>query len=229
MTRWLRRTYDSIGLTQYAPGPHLGAVQDTLRSSVVLCLDVSGSMAIDKRIPEAISGSRLFVDEALACRFDVGVVVFSATDVEGVLGLTADRAALLEYIDDLGGQRAGMDRLRADERYLQWLRNPVGADPAQTDLAPAVVRALKLLADRPNTRVIAVFTDGEIAHPGKVANAIQHATEIHIDVIICALEADRPAGNRDTLAGVQIQTASADGNGIRDAISGMAGSLKQQT
>ena len=45
MPDWVRKTFDSIGVTQSPPGPALPAVQERYFGHVVLCIDVSGSMA----------------------------------------------------------------------------------------------------------------------------------------------------------------------------------------
>ena len=45
MATWIRRPFDAPGLTQIPPGPHVRAVQGRFGGTVMLCIDVSGSMS----------------------------------------------------------------------------------------------------------------------------------------------------------------------------------------
>ena len=60
MADWIRRSFTSAGLTQIPPGPHLRALQDRFGGTVMLCIDVSGSMD-GRPILEAVRGAREFV------------------------------------------------------------------------------------------------------------------------------------------------------------------------
>ena len=57
MPGWIRRSFTAAGLTQIPPGPHLGALQGRFGGTVMLCIDVSGSMD-GMPIMEAVRGRR---------------------------------------------------------------------------------------------------------------------------------------------------------------------------
>jgi hypothetical protein len=44
MPTWIRRQFTAAGLTQIPVGPHLGSSQGRYGGTVMLCIDVSGSM-----------------------------------------------------------------------------------------------------------------------------------------------------------------------------------------
>ena len=48
MSTWIRRSFTGAGLTQSPPGPYFEALRASLSGTVVLCVDVSGSMTVTK-------------------------------------------------------------------------------------------------------------------------------------------------------------------------------------
>jgi Mg-chelatase subunit ChlD len=72
---WIRRSFTAPGLTQIPPGPNLRAVQERFGGTVMLCIDVSGSMSGSPLI-EAVQGARQFVTEAVAAHYKIGVILW---------------------------------------------------------------------------------------------------------------------------------------------------------
>ena len=57
-------------------GPHLSSLQGRFGGTVMLCIDVSGSMD-GQPILEAVRGAREFVTEAVAAHYKVGVMLWN--------------------------------------------------------------------------------------------------------------------------------------------------------
>jgi hypothetical protein len=96
MAAWIRRPFSAPGLTQIPPGPQLGTLQGRFGGTVMLCIDVSGSMD-GPPILEAVRGARQFVAEAIAAHYSVGVMLWN-TRVEAVCEPTADGNAALDLL-----------------------------------------------------------------------------------------------------------------------------------
>lgn len=91
---WTRRVFDSAGLTQTPPGPHLGDLQARLSGgAVVLMIDVSGSMD-GAPIREAVKGAREFVAEAVQARYHVGLMLWNTVVTDSCAPEPTGRAAL---------------------------------------------------------------------------------------------------------------------------------------
>jgi uncharacterized protein with von Willebrand factor type A (vWA) domain len=135
MDTWIRRSFTAPGMTQIPPGPHLGALQDRFGGTVMLCIDVSGSMA-GTPLAEAVRGARQFVAEAVAAHYKVGVILWD-TGVAALAEPTSDGLAATAVLDSAriyGG----------------------------TDLLPALVRCHQVLDGFTGDRVVAVFGDGDL-------------------------------------------------------------------
>ncbi|ANZ41307.1 hypothetical protein BBK82_40440 [Lentzea guizhouensis] len=76
MSTWVRKNFDGIGVTQSPPGPHLAALQSRYGGTVLLCIDVSGSMS-GKRLRQAVDGGVAFLDEAANAHYRCGLVLWS--------------------------------------------------------------------------------------------------------------------------------------------------------
>ena len=76
------------GLTQSPPGPYLRAIQNHYGGTVVLCIDVSGSMT-GRPLKEAIRGAGTFIEEALAAHYQVGLMLWTDR-IEALVEPTAD-------------------------------------------------------------------------------------------------------------------------------------------
>jgi uncharacterized protein with von Willebrand factor type A (vWA) domain len=135
MATWIRRSFTSPGLTQIPPGPHLGALQERFGGTVMLCIDVSGSMT-GTPLAEAVRGARQFVTEAVAAHYKVGVILWD-TSVAALAEPTSDGLAATAMLD--GARIYG-----------------------GTDLLPALVRCHRVLDGFTGDRVVAVFGDGDL-------------------------------------------------------------------
>lgn len=76
MSSWIRRQFDGVGLTQSPPGRHLGALQARFGGTVLLCIDVSGSMQ-GNPAKQAIDGGERFIDEAVGAYYRCGLVLWN--------------------------------------------------------------------------------------------------------------------------------------------------------
>ncbi len=201
MTAWIRRSFDAPGLTQYPTGPHLDAVQARFGGSVVLCLDVSGSMS-GAPLEQAVQGCRRFVDEALRAAYDVAVLLWDHR-VVGATGPTRDRRELDDFL---------------------------GAASAHggTDVVPALQRARRLLDGLGGDRVVAIFGDGDLGDEAgaRVTSAAMRGEGIRI--ITCGLglaSADSLDAISTETTGGGPRMALADS--IADSIAGMATGLRR--
>jgi uncharacterized protein with von Willebrand factor type A (vWA) domain len=136
MADWIRRSFTAAGLTQIPPGPHLGALQARFGGTVMLCIDVSGSMD-GTPVLEAARGAREFVAEAVAAHYSVGVMLWN-TDV----------VALAE--PSAGGSEAS-----------QLLARVTSASGGTSLLAP-LNRCHQILNEYSGDRVVAIFGDGDL-------------------------------------------------------------------
>jgi uncharacterized protein (DUF58 family) len=136
MPGWIRRSFNSPGLTQIPPGPHLRALQDRFGGTVMLCIDVSGSMN-GRPILEAVRGARQFVAEAVAAHYNVGVMLWN-TSVVGACEPSADGKAALELL-------APVDRALGGNNLL-----------------PPLEYCHQVLDRFTGDRVVALFGDGDL-------------------------------------------------------------------
>lgn len=136
MASWIRRAFSAPGLTQIPPGPHLSRLQDRFGGTVMLCIDVSGSMD-GTPILEAVRGARQFVAEAVAAHYKVGVMLWNH-QVESVCEPAADGKAALSVL-------APVDRA--------WGGN---------DLLTALNHCHQILDQFTGDRVVALFGDGDL-------------------------------------------------------------------
>ena len=86
MPTWIRRQFTAAGLTQIPAGPHLGSLQGRYGGTVMLCIDVSGSMN-GQPIWEAARGALEFVNEAVAAHYNVGVMLSVGAGAGGATAL----------------------------------------------------------------------------------------------------------------------------------------------
>jgi hypothetical protein len=132
---WIHRSFTAPGLTQIPSGPFLRAIQDRFGGTVMLCIDVSGSMT-GNPLAEAVRGARQFVAEAVAVHYEIGVILWD----HGVAAMAlpaADGVVATEVLDKAhicGG----------------------------TDLLPALIRCHEVLDDYSGDRVVALFGDGDL-------------------------------------------------------------------
>jgi Mg-chelatase subunit ChlD len=150
---WIRRSFESVGLTQIPTGDYLRAMQRRLGGgTALLLLDVSGSMQDPNLsvtpgtapIYEAVIGARRFLDEAVEALYSVGVILWH-------LGVAAERlptedgGPAYELLDAGNFPRGG------------------------TDLLPALRRAHEILRPYQGDRVVAIFGDGALGNQAALA------------------------------------------------------------
>jgi hypothetical protein len=136
MAGWIRRPFRAPGLTQIPPGPQLRALQGRFGGTVMLCIDVSGSMD-GLPILEAIRGAQQFVAEAVTAHYGVGVMLWN-TRVEAVCEPSPDGQAAL--------------RLLA----------PVTRAWGGNNLLPPLQQCHQILDRFTGDRVVALFGDGDL-------------------------------------------------------------------
>lgn len=197
---WIRRTYHAAGLTQHPVGRHLSAVQAFFGGTVVLCLDVSGSMSGD-RLVQGVAGSQEFVAEALAAHYTVGVVLWD-DGVHAAIDPTRDDAALQRFLR--GAQIAG-----------------------GTNVIPALLRSEQMLAERTGDRVIAIFGDGDLGSPARAVEEANRLAGLGIRVITCGL--GQASGEALNIISTETEQAPrvAEAGAIAQAISGMSSALRR--
>jgi uncharacterized protein with von Willebrand factor type A (vWA) domain len=93
MATWIRKSFQSSGLTQVPAGPHLRQLQGRRGGAVMLMIDVSGSMD-GRPILEAVAGAREFVREAVEAHYHVGVMLWNTVVKEQALPTLDGQAAL---------------------------------------------------------------------------------------------------------------------------------------
>jgi uncharacterized protein (DUF58 family) len=136
MSGWIRKSFSSQGITQIPSGPHLGKVQARLGGTVVLMIDVSGSMD-GEPILSAIDGALKFVDEAVGAGYQVGVILWNTgitSSCPPSKSAAAARAVLAPVKSASGGNA---------------LDGPLEA-------------CHQMLDDRKGDRVVALFGDGDL-------------------------------------------------------------------
>jgi uncharacterized protein with von Willebrand factor type A (vWA) domain len=111
MASWIRRAFSAPGLTQIPPGTYLPRLQNRFGGTVMLCIDVSGSMD-GTPILEAVRGARQFVAEAVAAHYKVGVMLWNHM-VENVCEPTGDGKAALALLAPANRACGGNDLLTA--------------------------------------------------------------------------------------------------------------------
>src|ERR1700733_4201367 len=136
MAEWIRRRFSAPGLTQIPTGPHVGALQGRFGGTVMLCIDVSGSMH-GMPIVEAIRGARQFIDEAVSAHYRVGVMLWNQR-VEAACEPTADGREALDLLEPANRAWGG------------------------NDLLVALVHCHQILDRFTGDRVVALFGDGDL-------------------------------------------------------------------
>jgi VWA domain-containing protein len=157
MNSWVRKRFEGIGLTQSPPGPHLAALQAKYTGTVLLCIDVSGSMS-GEPLSQAVVGGRKFVDEALSARYDCGLVLWSDA-VNAYLPAGTDRAQLTHQL-------------------------AVASICGGTNPLPALELAKRDLAPLPNDRVLCIFSDGGWGHSQETVDAAHELCAMGVRIIV---------------------------------------------
>ncbi|MEV6239120.1 vWA domain-containing protein [Lentzea sp. NPDC051838] len=204
MSTWIRKRFDGIGLTQSPPGPHLPALQNRYRGTVLLCIDVSYSMD-GERLAQAIEGGVAFLAEADEERYDCGLILWSSQIVRY---LPPD----LPHAEIVAGLRAA------------------SADGG-TDVVPALLQCKDLYGPMTGDRVVCIFSDGEIPRVDEAERVARELCAMGVRIVVRGL-GPRAAGtlSRLTCPGSdsddrQVIVDVAD---IRAGIASMAGGLAKK-
>jgi Mg-chelatase subunit ChlD len=201
MASWIRRAFSAPGLTQIPPGPHLSRLQGRFGGTVMLCIDVSGSMN-GAPILEAVRGARQFVAEAVAAHYNVGVMLWNHT-VEDVCEPTADGKAALALLA------------------------PVNSAWGENDLFTALNHCHQVLDRFAGDRVVALFGDGDLTPKVQVLVKIAQMKAENIRFVTRGLG---PYAAREfgAISDEESSTASIDNVAeLAEGIADMATSLKR--
>lgn len=208
MASWTRRVYNATGITEYPAGPGSEALRQRFGGRVVLALDVSGSMACHDagpdrsraRLEQAVLGCRVFVTEAVAAGYEVGVILWHhhiqadvACDAspEGAL-------ALLASAHSSGGN----------------------------DVVPCLTRAHELLGQGTGDRVVAVFGDGDLGDQQRAQQKAAVLVADNIRILTCGL-GDSSAADLAVISTETSAPRSASAESIGSSIAAMATGLKR--
>jgi uncharacterized protein (DUF58 family) len=142
MADWIRRSFTAAGLTQIPPGPCLHALQSRFGGTVMLCIDVSGSMH-GAPVLEAVRSARQFVAEAVAAHYSVGVMLWN-TDVVALAEPSTNGSAASQLLGTVTGAYGG------------------------NNLFPPLSRCHQILDGYSGDRVVAIFGDGDLTPKGPV-------------------------------------------------------------
>ncbi|MCX4090758.1 vWA domain-containing protein [Nocardia sp. alder85J] len=203
MNTWIRRDFDSAGLTHYPVGPYLAAIQRRFGGVVLLCIDVSGSMS-GKPLASAVRGAKTFAEEAVAAYYEVGVTLWHHA-IAASIAPTRDLAPVFGLLD--AAAASGGNEI-----------NPT------LDAAHDLLRARDPRLDR----VVVIFGDGDLG--GKREQALAKAAAMRADdirIITVGLgdAAARALDEISTESHDRPRTATADT--IDTEIAGAAGGLRR--
>jgi Mg-chelatase subunit ChlD len=152
--------FDGPGLTQYPTGPHLASIQGSVGGSVILALDVSGSM-YGGPLEQAVRGCRRFIDEALDAHYDVGLVLWHHAI-------------------------AATSPLTNSSKPLQSLLARATAGGGN-DIVPTLQHALAALDGRSGDLVVAIFGDGDLGNPARAKEESAKLVARNIRIMTCGL------------------------------------------
>ena len=202
MNTWIRRNFESAGLTQYPVGPHLDSIQRRFGGVVLLCIDVSGSMS-GRPLMNAVRGAKKFAEEAVEAQYEVGVTLWhhSIADTIAPTRVLAPVYKFLERAASSGG----------------------------TDINDALDAAHNLLRERDRRidRVVAIFGDGDLGNRERaVAKAgVMRAEDIRILTLGLGDAAAHALDEISTETTDRPRTATA--TTIDTEIAGLAGGLRR--
>lgn len=199
MATWTKKKFGAHPVTESPPGENLELLQASLSGSVILALDVSGSMG-GQQLVEAKKGCARFVDEAVEDGYSVGMLLWDH-DVVG---------------------RSPLERSPRSARKLLDSAQARGG----TSIVPCLREAHEMLMARPaGDRVLAIFGDGDLGPVDAAKEAASLLTVDGIRIITCGLG----LASAEMLAVISDERDSAarvaDSGGIADAIAGMTSGL----
>ena len=186
-------------LARWPVGDHFDELADSFGGAVILCLDVSGSMA--GNLPQARQGCLAFLDSAREAGYSVGAVLWRHR-VVGSAAPTPD-----------GGTA----------------RTLIGAATADggTDVCPALHRADELLEGCSGDRAVAIFGDGDLGDAERAENIARTLTGRGIRIITCGLGLASARSLAQISTEERLAPRTADAGRLSEDIASMAAGLRQ--
>jgi uncharacterized protein with von Willebrand factor type A (vWA) domain len=200
--QWIRRSFDSQGMTQYPTGKHLRAIQDHMGGAVVLCLDVSGSM-YPERLAQAVSGCERFIAEALDAFYQVEMLFWNQGVAQHTT-LVRDKGQLLSF--------------------LQSARSQGG-----NDIVPTLLHAEKVLEGLVGDRVVAIFGDGDLGNVERARNESERLVAKNIRILTCGLGEASAQGLNTISTEISDTPRTAQADTIAQTIADMAAGLRRRS
>jgi len=204
---WIRRSFDAAGLTQYPVGRSLAAVQARLSGSVILCIDVSGSMYSEdgtgkSRLVRAVAGSTSFIESALENGYRVGLIAWHH-GIASETALGASRKQLVAHLHSL---------------------TPNGGN----DICPTLLRGRHQLASLTGDRVIAIFGDGDLGPVGPAKTLSKQVAKEGIRIVTMGL-GDESARALDEISTEETAIPrAAQAETLADDVAGLSSLLKRR-
>jgi len=205
---WIRKSFDAAGLTQYPVGRSLAVIQARLSGSVILCIDVSGSMAsrddtTKTRLDRAIAGSIAFIDSALENGYRVGLIAWHH-GIDSTTKLGASRKELIAHLNRL---------------------HPNGGN----DICPTLHHGRDQLANLTGDRVLAIFGDGDLGSPAPAKELSKRLARQGIRIVTMGL-GDASARALDEIS-TEIDEAprAAQPDTLAEDVAGLSSLLKRKS
>lgn len=166
MSSWVRRNFDGIGLTQSPPGKYLDVIQRQYGGTVLLCIDVSGSMC-GEPLEQAVVGGEKFLNEAVDAYYQCGLVLWH----HKVSRYVAPDAPLKKVLRTLRGAESS----------------------GGNDLVPTLLVAKELFAPLSGDRVLCVFGDGDVGSSPEVVPLARELCTMGVRIVVRGLGAGATA------------------------------------
>lgn len=201
MADWVRRNFSGAGLTQVPPGPHLSTLQAHYGGTVLLLIDISGSMA-GMPLVEAVRGARGFVGEAVEAHYKVGVFLWNTQVV-----------AACQPTREAGDSERVLTRAVAG---------------GGTTLLPALIRAHDVLGQFTGDRVVAIFGDGAVGPRDQVREEVARMKADDIRFVTRGLGAYAAHAFSELSDEEPEKSEVSDLSGLASGIQDMASTLKSK-
>lgn len=203
MSLWVRNNFDGIGLTQSPPGRYLEVMQQQYGGTVLLCIDVSGSMR-GEPLRQAILGGEQFLNEAVDAHYKCGLVLWSHV----VSRYVTPDTPLEEVLDALRSARSS----------------------GGNHLVPTLLVAKELFTPLHGDRVLCVFGDGDVGSSPKVVPLARELCVMGVRIVVRGLGAGATAalsvllcsGSSEENSQV-IEDVQSIGSGIASMAAGLIG------
>jgi len=198
---WTKKVFSATGITEFPPGPGLVELQASFGGSVILALDVSGSMFGDP-LQRAQQGCRRFIEEAIASNYSVGLILWD----HAVKGSVAPSKSPHPALDLLAQARA------------------VGGN----DIVPCLDLAHRYLLEcQAGDMVVAIFGDGDLGDEYAARSKAANLVADNIRILTCGL-GDSSAESLAVISTESITPRTATPDSIVESIASMATGLTRR-